>query len=693
MPLLFLVPAVLAGFAAIIVPVLLHLRRRERERPMRFPSLMFLQRITITTARRRRITDLPLLLVRALIVALAVLAFARPVMRPKPDAKPASGTRRVILLLDRSLSMGHQAVWPAALDSARAVVNGLAAGDRIAVVSFDEEAVVEQPLTIDHAAALAAATRLHPGSRGTRYGAGIRAARELLTKEADMTGGEVLVITDLQRSGAAGLSGVTLPPAVQLRAINASPKHHGNTSMTGVTVQRLPGTDETRNRLAVSAQVATIGLAAARKTHVALSVNGRIAGTRDVTLPADGTTAVTFDPVTLPVGGVRLIVSVDHDSLPADDVFNAVVPAQVTRRVILAVPPDLSSKDETLYLERAVETGNDPSLRIERRNPGTLDATTLRDAVAVVMFDVPIPAGSSGTALAAWVHDGGGLIAVTGLRQANRAGAGGMLPGSAKGMVDRTDDRGGVLGATSLEHPIFAPFRGSASAPLGSARFFRYPRLTPTTDAQVVARFDDGLPALLERQEGVGRVLMTAMSLDATSGDFPLQPTYLPFVRGLLLHAAGNAALPLWRTAGDGWLVPAAAHNPVVKAPSEKLLRPEAGRTAAAVTLDEAGFYTIYEGQPSGDPLAVVAVNPSARESDLTQMPAAEMLVGVGQDSVAASTMTAATLIEAERRPQNGRTLLLIAAAVLLVETVMASRGWRGVAAKIVGTAPEGSTS
>jgi hypothetical protein len=692
MPLVFLVPAILAGLATLAVPVLLHLRRRERERPMRFPSLMFLQRVTITTARRRRITDLPLLLVRALILALAVLAFARPVMRPKPDAKPAGGTRRVVVLLDRSMSMGHLAVWPAARDSARTIINALASGDRVAVVSFDEEATVEQPLTLDHAAALAAIARVRPGSRGTRFGAAIRAARELLTKEADVTGGEVLVVTDLQRSGSSGLAGLTLPPAVQLRAVNASPRHHGNTAITGVTVQRLGGSDTARNRLAVSTQVATKGLPAPRRAHVTMTVNGRVSGGRDVQLPADGTASVAFDPVALPVGGVRLVMTIDPDSLPADDVFNALVPAQVTRRVLLAVPPDLGPS-ETLYLERALETGEDPALRIERRNPATLDATTLRDAVAVVLYDVPPPAGSSGTALAAWVHDGGGLVSIAGVRMASRASTTAMLPGSARGLVDRTGDRGGVLGTTSLEHPIFSAFRAGASAPLGSARFFRYPRVTPTADAQVLARFDDGLPALLERQEGVGRVLLDVMPLDATSGDFPVQPTYLPFLRGLVLYAAGNAAVPLWRTAGDGWIVPASAHNPVVKAPSNKLLRPDVGGSMTAVTLDEAGFYTVYEGRPSGDPLAVVAVNPSARESDLTQMAAGEMLVGVGQDSVKASVMSAATLAEAEGRQRIWRTLLLLAAVMLVVETVMASRGWRGTAAKIVGTVSEGSAA
>jgi hypothetical protein len=692
MPVVFLVPAILAGLAALAVPVLLHLRRRERERPMRFPSLMFLQRVTITTARRRRITDWPLLLMRAAIVTLAVLAFARPVLRPKANAAPARGTRRVVLLLDRSMSMGHTAVWPIALDSARATINALAPGDRVAVVPFDEEAAIEQPLTLDHSAAVAAIGRVRPGSRTTRFGAGIRAAREVLIKEADASGGEIVMVTDLQRTGAAGTTALTLPPAVHLRAIDVGAKQHGNAAVAGIDVQRLAGTAGAPNRLAVSAHVAARGFSNARRVHVTLTANGRASGSREVTLPADGSTTASFDPVALPIGVIRLVVGIDHDSLSADDVFNAVVPAELTRRVILAMPGDLN-KDETLYLERALETGHDPALRIERRNQNALDATTLRDAVAVILYDVSLPSGSSGAAIAAWVHDGGGLVSVAGRRTAARQATAGILPGTVHGMVDRTGDRGGILGAISPEHPIFAPLRGAGGAPLGGARFFRYPRLTPSSDAQVVAQFDDGLPALLERQEGTGRVLITAMPLDETSGDFPLQPTYLPFLRGLVLHAAGSAAAPLWRTAGDGWLVPAAVHNPVLKTPSGKLLRPDAGQATNAITLDEAGFYTVYDGQPAGDPLAVIAVNPPAPESDLTPMPAGEVLVGVGQDSVKASVSTTTTLAEAERRQRIWRTLLLFAAAALGVEAVMSSRGWRGTAAKIVGTAAEGGAS
>src|SRR6185312_12638835 len=164
---------------------------------------------------------------------------------------------------------------------------------------------------------------------------------------------------------------------------------------------RLAGTAGAPNRLAVSAHLVARGFAAARRVHVTLTANGRASGGRDVVLPATGSVTASFDPVALPIGVIRLVVAVGHDSLAADDSFYAVVPADLTRRVIIGVPGDLGT-DETLYLERALETGHDPALRVERRNPATIDATTLRDAVAVILYDVPMPSGASGAAVAAW---------------------------------------------------------------------------------------------------------------------------------------------------------------------------------------------------------------------------------------------------------------------------------------------------
>ena len=169
----FLVPAFLAGLVALAVPVVLHLRHRDKDAPHRFPSLMFLDRLPIRTAQRRRITDWPLLLLRALVVALLVFAFARPFMGGARAVSAGESPRTVILLLDRSLSMSHRDLWPAALDSARRTVNGLGAEDRIAIVAFDDEAEILQPLTTDRALALAALGKVRPGASGTRFAAGL----------------------------------------------------------------------------------------------------------------------------------------------------------------------------------------------------------------------------------------------------------------------------------------------------------------------------------------------------------------------------------------------------------------------------------------------------------------------------------------------------------------------------------------
>jgi hypothetical protein len=683
MPLVFLVPVALAGLVALGVPLVLHLRRRERERPTRFPSLMFLQQVSVTTARRRRITDWPLLLLRAAIVTLLVLAFARPVIRPRRGALATGGTRRVVIALDRSMSMQRAGVWQAARDSAHAILRSLRGGDRVAVIAFDAGATIVQPLTADDGAAAAAIDRVQPGSGSTHYAAAMRAASQLLVAEVGQTGGEIVVVTDLQRNGAAGMNGATLPPRVQWRAVDVAPGVHGNSAITGIELERVANNDTTRPRLALSAEIVSHALPAPRRVHVTLLANGHAAGATDLTLPADGLATASFRDIPLPVGAVRVRVSVTPDSLVADDVFRAVVPADPISRVILVADAD-EPPAELFYLEQALGVVGNPALHVERRTAGSLSAAVLHGALAVIVDDATLPSGAPLRALTAYVQAGGGLVDLAAARSAHRVAVE-LLPGTVLGMIDRTADDGGMIGMTAVEHPIFAPFRGTSAAALRSARFFRYPRLISGSHAQVLARFDDGSAAVLARDEGAGHVVMTAVPLDATSGDFPLQAAYLPFVRAMVMYV-GGAGQPLpWHTVGDAWLVPAEVREPIVRTPSGALLRPQRIGAARTVTLDEAGFYAVYDGRATGDPWATLAVNPDPRESDLAPMRARDMLVGVRQDSLGSAASAASDLVDVERRQRIWRTLLLLAALALLGELGMSSRGWRGTVARVVG--------
>lgn len=670
MGLAFLVPLFLAGLAAVAVPVFLHLRHRETDRAVRFPSLMFLERLPFRTTSRQRISDWPLLLLRAGALALLAAAFARPFLGKASTAATRARARAVVLMLDRSLSMSHRDVWPAALDSARSIVNRLTAGDRIAVVLFDDEGVVAQPLTEDRAAALAAITAARPTQRGTRFAAALRTARQLLVAAPDAAG-EVVVVTDLQRTGVAGLAGLELPADLGVRAVAVGTQHRANTAVSAVEVQRRALGNS--SRLAVQARVVTRELPAPRRVRLSLTLNGRAAGTREVTVPATGAFSVAFDPVTPPTGRLRGVVTADNDALTGDDTLRFTVAADDDLRLLVWTPPD-ARPNETLFLQRALAVGRNPVLRLDR--VPALGPAALGRVPAAIAWDAPPP---DAPWLTQWVREGGGLIIVAGSRFAARPHSGPLLPATARGVADRLADRGGTLGDVRLEHPLFAAFR-EAPAALGTARFLRYPRLEPGTGAEVLARFDDGLPAVVERREGAGRVILVAAPLDAQAGDFPLQPAYLPFVRRLVLYAAGHEASPLWHATGDYWLLPREVSGPVVTTPGGEIVRPRADSTRVAVALTEAGFYGLYAGRVAGDPSAVVAANAPPGESDLTPVDARELLIGVRQtDSTAASAAGPRTVADAERAQGLWRLVLVVVAVVLLLETFVANRGWRAV--------------
>ena len=672
----FLVPAFLAGLVALAVPLLMHLRDRNEESPQRFPSLMFLVRLPIRSADRRRVTDWPLLLLRALAVALLVFAFARPYVGSVGTVESGERTRAVVLALDRSLSMSHEGTWAAALDSARAVLDGLSANDQIALVLFDAEANVEQGWTADHGAVRTLLQSAQPTARGTRYGAALRAARGLLAA-APPAAREVVLVSDLQRSGLVGTAGLEWPADVPLRTVAVGAVRRANVAVSAVEARRVAAGD--RVTLQAQARVVARELDAPRAVRATLSVGGRDVATRDLTLNVSGERTVVFDAVPAPIGTVQGSVRLTADALSGDDVYYFTLAAQDELRVLLVVPDNLE-RDETLFLERALAIGRAPGVRVERRRAGTLDATALERAAVVLLWDVTPPTGASAEALLTWTQSGGGVLMHVGPRLSARRTLSLLELGTIAGSADRRASGGGVLGEHRGDHPIFAPFRTTPAA-LGAPRFWRYARVEPAAGTAVLARLDDGTPALIERREGEGRLLLNTLPLDARDGDFPLQPAFLPLMRRLALHLSGHENMPMARITGDAWVPRGLRREPIVVAPDAEQLRPDPSDAGAAVLLALPGVYAAYEGRVDGSPRALVAVNAPPQESDLTRADPRELLLGVGtvSDSALAAGPAAAAL-ELETRQRGWRVLLLLAALVLLAESVLGARGWRAQA-------------
>jgi len=123
----FLSPLFLIGLAAIALPVIAHLISRKSSLKKSFPAVKFLISTQGQLASRSRIKDLVLLLLRALILVLIVLIFAKPAVfsfSQKMDKTPVS----VAIVIDNSFSMGYEDNFERAQDKAQDVIDSLPDG-------------------------------------------------------------------------------------------------------------------------------------------------------------------------------------------------------------------------------------------------------------------------------------------------------------------------------------------------------------------------------------------------------------------------------------------------------------------------------------------------------------------------------------------------------------------------------------
>ena len=686
----FLVPAFLIGLAALAVPVFLHLLNKERKGVIAFPSLMFLERVQYREIRRQTIRHPLLLALRCLALALLAAAFARPFFDRDPAlAADAGSARELVVLLDRSYSMGHGTRWARARDATRRELAGLGPADHASVVAFDDRATALGGPETPPEALGAALDTLAPADRSTRLGPALAAARELLAASARPRR-EVVIVSDLQRLAWDGREDGRLPADAAVRLVDLSDSAAANALVSGVELAREWQGD--RQRVTVVARVVNRGGTALRSRPVSLELQGRTVETRTVDIPANGAATVRFAAAALPAGVTRAVVRLAPDALPKDDAYHFTLSRDQALRVLVVVSPDAPAR-RSLYLRRALALGDRPPFQADVRELPAVTADLLSGYDVVVLNDAPFPGGAAGRRLAERVRAGMGLVAVLGDRSDPRrwpADGAALLPADAGAVTDRSTDNGGRLGTVDRSHPVFTPFAGARSGDFSATRFLRYRPLALRDSADGLAQLDDGSVLLAERAAGRGTVLAWGTTLDDFWSDFALQPVYLPFVHGLVRRAAGYDPEPIARTVGQLVALQAGTDD---SPPVATVVAPSGGRerraaatpgadasrattpgARAALELGEAGFYELLA--ENGTVTRVLAANADRAESELEAWDPTELAATlVSRDSLATAGATGApTAAEREGRQRVWWLLLVAAFAVLLVETALGNR-------------------
>jgi hypothetical protein len=85
-----------------------------------------------------------------------------------------------------------------------------------------------------------------------------------------------------------------------------------------------------------------------------------------------------------------------------------------------------------------------------------------------------------------------------------------------------------------------ARFAAGDAPLLGRARIRAFRELAAVDGATEIAGLDAGVPWLVERSWGPGRVVVAAAGLDAASGTLAANPDFVPWLHVLALHLAGS---------------------------------------------------------------------------------------------------------------------------------------------------------
>lgn len=675
----FLSPLFLLGIAALAAPILVHLVRRTRARRVEFPTLLFVRQVPQRSIRRRRLHNLLLLLLRCLALLLVVLAFTRPFFSGDGAAAAGEAERATVIMLDKSLSMRYGERFAQAKARAGALLDEMRGGERVALVGFDHGYEVISRFSPEAGGLRAELARVEAGLGGTDYEAALRGAETLFDELKGIRAKRIFLISDFQATGQEGAdTSFRLRDDVNLATIDVGETPAPNLAVSEVNVRGAVYGQKYTDKLAV--RVANFGDEARAGVAVDLSINDQTAERREINLGARDTALLEFSGFNLAEGINRCAITVRDDDFAPDNTFYFTLRRRAPAKALI-IESAVRGRSESLYLRSALTTGENLPYTLEVKSAGAVDPSKVGDNSIIILNDVGSVKSSLAESLTKFVEAGGGLIIAAGTH--TDAGTfnqslGALAPARLTEKVQLQRGDSVTMSDVKFDHPVFEIFEGGGR--LASARVFGYHRSEPQASANVLARFEDGSPALVESAPGAkGKVLLFTSTLDTGWSDLPLTPLYLPLVQQVVRHL-GEREEESSHTLGQTFTVRRAAPGeapPAIDTPAgerlmERLLTPDGD---LLVRGREQGFYRLrYEGQPG-----FAAVNVEEKESDLAKLNLDEFAASVtnadGASAAAdggARTEVNAAEIEAQQR--IWWPLLLVALLLFITESLLARR-------------------
>ncbi len=690
----FLAPFFLLGAAAIAAPILFHLIRRTSKEKQPFSSLMFLQPSPPRVTKRSRLENLLLLLLRCLVLALLALGFARPfIPRPVEVNNDPNAGRKIVVMVDASASMRREGVWDGAVKKAQEILNDAGRADRVALYTFDRVVVrhvgfEEWGQMPEAQRAGAAGERLaaaQPSWAGTRLGNALISAVEALEEadsddtQAQWSGPrEIVLISDLQKgSDVDSLQAYEWPEGVTLRIEPVKAPKPTNAGIQLVAERR----DGPRQKEDAGPRVRVTNSADSKREQFHVGwVSGTspdfLGGLAEAYVPPGQSRVVRLSKA--PAGAKDLKVKLVGDDEEFDNiVWHVEQEPQVVPVVYLGSEKDTDLEQPLFYLNRAFQESKLEKIEVIQRPQATPVAQTDLDRTRFVVL-ARAPVGGEAASLKAFIENGGTILAT--LKNADDAASIGTLTGGAFPKAEEADVKQyAMLGEIDFEHPLFAPFADPRFSDFTKIRFWKYRKLDldAAPAARIVARFDNGDPAIAEFPIGKGTLIALTSGWQPSDSVLARSSKFVPLLYALLENSGAIRSIISRVQVGDEVGFDGAPGAPAVSVtkPDGTTVQLEEGAKFAAT--DQPGVYTAKIGEAR----QTFAVNLAAGESRTAPIPVEEL-------EVHGATLTAPELTpeqtEAKKRlmlksqlesqQKLWRWLVVAALLVLIVESFVAGK-------------------
>ncbi|MGV3661182.1 MAG: vWA domain-containing protein [Prosthecobacter sp.] len=677
----WLFPLYLAGAAAIIAPILLHLRRRPPQDRVEFSSLLFLDAQTPVPVRKRRLENWLLLLLRCLALILLALMFARPFVQ-KESSAATSANHATLILLDRSASMRREDLWKRAVTEAQRLLRDAKLTDRVSLAVFDRELIPVWTFEEDRntpanrqAAVQSRLAGLTPTWNATHLDRALMAAVPSFDSSTANLRKRIVLVGDLQEGAHLdALRTLAWPAELALQVKRIDPASNDNFSLALAASEVADAPQQSGP--------------AAPNTPASL-IRVRLGNTRDSTL-RDFTLAWQDAPkaeainAQMPAGASRILtappnaanatlLTVSGDKHDFDNRL-FIAPPQ-PRTVRLHFLGDNAARDEAAsplyYLARALQPTDTlaPQLTADKDFPAQVPD--------VLFLSGTTPKAEMHGRLRDFLTQGGFLVHVA------QSPADAALLQTLSGVQGITIAEGNtddyrMLADVKTDHPLLRPFADPRLRDFTKLRFWKHRRIQAPAGAtpafETLATFDNQDAAILAARVGKGTLIVLASGWHPADSQLALSTKFVPLLFGWL-SAAGFSHDPASSLLVGDPLPLDATQAHTITDPENKTHSRKPGET---FTTTQAGLYKVQGGTHT----KTVAANlppDEGRVLPLDPQKLAEHGLKLTTGTEAAAAPDAAeqqrlTSADSEQRQQGWWWILVILLAVLLLETWFAGR-------------------